>query len=186
MPGHGDVATKEIAEVTLETERLHAENFTKQKVLMFKKQGIPPEVGLQSYREGWWFLLRLKRLDGPGRDEPISQDQPILRSMELDPDTLKVFEREKAEHRLLTANPVIFQNVAQKAGKIKIQFMTPDEPGKYRFYLGIKSQDFLGADQELEIDVDVLDSSQVVRERKEEAESGDQDSEEEAEPKKDK
>jgi len=190
VPGgeYDDVTTSEIAEVTLDTDRLHAENFTKQKVMMFKKQGIPPEVALRNYREGWWFMLRTKRLDGSARKEaPISQDQPILKSIDIDPAHLALFEQETGENRLVTATPIMFQNVAQKQGKINIKFMTPDEPGKYRYYLAIKSQDFLGADQELEIDVDVLDRSVAkARAPKEEKQEQAAVAKIEQEPKKDK
>jgi hypothetical protein len=146
-------------------ERIHAENFTKQKIAMFQKQGIPPQVGLQTYREGWWFLLRMEKLGGDGPDADVPPplnlaQQPLLKELKDDVDmsVLEVFEKERPENRLLTAWPMILQNVAQKLCKVKIQIPLPDEPGKYRYYVGIKSQDFLGADQELTLDVNVVDS----------------------------
>lgn len=42
----------------------------------------------------------------------------------------------------------------------------PKVPGKYRFYVGVKSQDFLGADQEISIDAEIVDVSTVVRTEK--------------------
>jgi DnaJ domain len=149
-----DIACGEQGQVVLEVERLHAEHFTKQKIEQFKKQGIPPEVGLQTYREGWWFMLRMKRLDGDTATDPISLDvSPILKAIQVDKASIKAFEREAVEYKLLTAWPMMIQNVAQQKGKIKIQFKAPNEAGKYRYFLDIKSQDFLGADQVLEFDV---------------------------------
>ena len=171
VPGYTDgVAAGETAEFVVETDRVHAEAFLKQKIEMFKRQGIPPEVGLQTYREGWWIMLRVKRVDGPTIDKPLSaDDMPILTTMKVEPSQMALFEAEKAENRLLLATPVIFQKVAQKQGKIKIQFTTPEVPGVYRFFLAIKSQDFLGADQDLIIDVNVLDPSKVKRSKPSEA-----------------
>ena len=49
------------------------------------------------------------------------------------------------------------QNIAQKAGTVKVKVKAPAEPGKYRYTCAIKSQDFLGADQEITMEVDVVD-----------------------------
>lgn len=162
-PDQVEIATGDSAEVQLDLERIHAENFLKVKVEMFKQQGIPPQVGLQSYREGWWFLLRMKRLDGVTVTEPIlAADVPWT----VESADVSVFEKENPENRLLTAWPMIMQNIAQQRGKAKIQFKAPAEAGKYRYYVGIQSQDFFGADQELEFDVDVLDATTVHRQPK--------------------
>ncbi|KAL3905697.1 MAG: hypothetical protein SGILL_009574, partial [Bacillariaceae sp.] len=59
-----EMATGDVLLISLELTRLHAEAFTRQKIAMFQKQGIPPQVGLQSYREGWWYFLRGERMDG--------------------------------------------------------------------------------------------------------------------------
>ena len=91
------------------------------------------------------------------------------------------FEKERNENRLLTAWPMIVQNMAQKTGRIKVQFKAPATPGKYRFFVDIKSQEFLGADQSFELDAVILDSEEVKRkaaeEEEEEEEAGKQDDE---------
>ena len=55
-PGEQEMATGDVLAIGLEMTRLHAEAFTRQKIAMFQKQGIPPQVALQTYREGWWFM----------------------------------------------------------------------------------------------------------------------------------
>lgn len=58
--------------------------------------------------------------------------------------------------------------MAQKSGKVKVQFKAPSTPGKYKIYLGVQSQEFLGVDQEFELPVTVLDVEAVKRAQKEE------------------
>lgn len=166
-PDENEMATKDIVALSLELTRLHAEAFTRQKIAMFQKQGIPPQVALQTYREGWWFLVRAERLDGetPETALPIKTDGIL---QEVAKDDLAKFQKAKFEERLLTAWPMVVQNVAQKSGKVKIQFLAPPEPGKYRFIVSVKSQDFLGADQEFSVDGTIVDVSTVVRKPKEE------------------
>ena len=40
---------------------------------------------------------------------------------------------------------------------MKVKVKAPSEPGKYRYTCAIKSQDFLGADQEVTMEVNVVD-----------------------------
>ena len=61
----------------------------------------------------------------------------------------------------------IVQNVAQKSGKVRIQFKAPPLPGKYKFTVSVKSQDFLGADQEFSMEATILDAANVERKEKE-------------------
>jgi hypothetical protein len=163
-PGENEIATGDMCELQLELERTHAEKFLRQKIAMFQKQGIPPQVGLQSYREGWWIALRMERLDGKAEAEKLNRENTIL--SQIDAKDVDKFEKEDPSYRLIVAWPMVVQNVAQKTGKASIQVKAPSVAGKYRFFVGIKSQDFLGADQEIPIDVTVVDRSTVVRTEK--------------------
>jgi hypothetical protein len=152
------------AEVVLTVERIHAAHFLKVKAEQFQKQGIPPQIGLQSYRERWWFMLRKKRLadiDGKDSSEPIIF--PPDAGFTVDPSTIALFEAEESEYRLLTAWPMTITNVAQQKGQVKVQFPAPDVAGKYKYFVRIQSADFLGADQELEFDVTVLDKCSEMK-----------------------
>jgi hypothetical protein len=160
--GHSEIATGDKCELEVDMERLHAENFLKAKVAICQQQGIPPQVALQAYREGWWLLLRCKRLDGPTPAQPLSVD--ILRNLKIDDSQIELFQKEDPEYHLLSAIPVIVSNVAQQRGKFQVKFTAPLEAGKYRFFLTIKSQDFLGADQEIELTETVVAASSVGRE----------------------
>jgi hypothetical protein len=170
VPGEKEIATGDMCELALELERTHAEAFLKQKVAMFQRQGIPPQVALQNYREGWWIAIRMERLDGKLEVDKLNRETTILSTM--DSKDVDKFEKDDPSHRLIVAWPMVVQNVAQKTGKASIQVKAPTVPGKYRFFVGIKSQDFLGADQEVPIDVVVVDASTVVRvEKKPETDS---------------
>jgi hypothetical protein len=161
-----ELATGDVLSMGLELTRLHAEAFTRQKIAMFQKQGIPPQVALQTYREGWWFLVKAARLDGetPASSLEMKVDGILKDAAKED---IEKFEMATFEQRLVTAWPMVVQNVAQKSGKVKIQFLAPSVPGKYKFTVSVKSQDFLGADQEFSVEATVLDASTVVREPKE-------------------
>lgn len=165
-PGENEMATGDVLAIGLEMTRLHAEAFTRQKIAMFQKQGIPPQVALQTYREGWWFMARAERLDGetPGTALEIKTDGLLK---EVAPQDLAKYQKAAFKERLLTAWPMVISNVAQKSGKVKIQCMAPSVPGKYRFTVSIKSQDFLGADQEFSVEGTIVDASTVVRKPKE-------------------
>ena len=162
-PDEKEIATGDQAQFQLQVERLHAENFLRSKINICKKQGIPPQVALQNYREGWWLLLRHQRLDGPTAAEPIDRNMGMIKSLEMSESQVDLFEKEKPEYRLLVGSPAIVSNVAQKTGKFSIGFQAPKVPGKYRFILAIKSQDFLGADQEVRVDVTIVDAASVQR-----------------------
>ena len=163
-----EMATGDVLLISLELTRLHAEAFTRQKVAMYQKQGIPPQVALQAYREGWWYFLRSERMDGKveASQLPIKTDG-ILSQVEAE--DVERFKEAKFEERLLTAWPMIVQNVAQKSGKVKIQFKAPPVPGKYKFTVAVKSQDFLGADQEFSVEADIVDVATVERKPEEES-----------------
>lgn len=161
-PGEREMATGDILTLALDVTRLHAEAFTKQKVAMFQKQGIPPQLALQTYREGWWFLVRAERLDGdiPASSLELKTDGLLKEVSKRD---LEKFEKASYSERLQTAWPMIVQNITQKTGKVKVQFLAPALPGKYRFTVSINSQDFLGADKEFSIDGTILDGSAISR-----------------------
>jgi len=154
----------------MDIERLHAENFTKQKVAICQKQGIPPQVALQAYREGWWVIVRAEKLDG-GEAAAIQYD-PVNETMKemLSNVDIQAFAAEEQENRLLSAWPLIVQNCAQKSGKIKLNFKAPAIPGKYRFHIAVKSQEFLGADQELTCEHTIIDVANVTRPEEDEEE----------------
>lgn len=159
--GHTEIATGDKCEFEVDLERLHAENFLKAKVAICQQQGIPPQVALQAYREGWWLLLRCKRVDGSTPAQALSVD--VLRNLNIDQKQIEIFQKEDPEYHLLSAIPVIVSNIAQQRGKFQVKFTAPSEAGKYRFFLTIKSQDFLGADQEIEITETVVDATSVIR-----------------------
>jgi hypothetical protein len=171
-PGEQEIATNDLCAITMTMERSHAEAFTKTKVAICQKQGIPPQVAIQTYREGWWVLVRAKKLDGGDTpSQNAMKDNPIM-SMIQDVDTSK-FDKEPGDQRLMVAWPLIVQNMAQKSGNIKVQFKAPSVPGKYNIYFSLLSQEFLGADQEFELPIEVLDSEEVKRKQAEEEEGED-------------
>merc|ERR1711935_235592 len=105
-------------------------------------------------------------------DDKEQQPNPILDSQ--DEATKKLFKAEQEENRLLTAWPFMVLNVTQKTGKVKVRFMVPDKPGKYKFYIDVKSQEFLGCDESFTIEKEVLDKADVERKQAEEEEDGDE------------
>ena len=168
-PGENEVATGDTAHMTVEMTRLHAEAFTRQKIAMFQKQGIPPQVALQTYREGWWFLIHGERLSGSGdlsKDEVEIKTDGLLQA--VDSSIVSRFNEAPFQERLISAWPMVVQNVAQKTGKVHIVFPIPSVPGKYKFTVDVKSQDFLGADKDFAVEVDVVDVKTVKRKPKEE------------------
>lgn len=158
-----EMATGDVLAISLDLTRLHAEAFTRQKVAMFQKQGIPPQVGLSQYREGWWYFLRAERLDGETDASTLHIKKDGILARVNDEDVAR-FEETAFEDRLLTAWPMIVQNVAQKSGKVKINFKSPTVPGKYKFIVNVKSQDFIGADQDFSVDAGIVDISTLIRE----------------------
>ena len=153
-------------EYKLDMERTHAENFTKAKVALCQKQGIPPQAALQGYREGWWLLLRCERLDGA--TPPQEMNKSVLEDLKISEEAAARFGNEKPEDQLMGAIPLMVQNIAQKRGQFQMRFQAPEEPGKYKYTLTVKSQDFLGCDQILTLTMDVLDPAKVDRKKMEE------------------
>lgn len=157
-------------EILLDLERIHAQQFLKVKVEQLEKQGIPPAVGLQTYREVWWFTLRVtKKKTDESKDtnsaiqKEVDEDDipPKLPwasatdEEENDPSDWEAFRCQDPAYRLLTAWPMSITNIAQQRGKMKIQFVAPTVPGHYVYTVAIHSLDFFGADTELEFDVTV-------------------------------
>lgn len=161
-PNEDEIATEDICKLQIEISRPHAENFTKQKIAMAQKQGIPPQIALNSFREGWWIIIRCKKLDG---DAPVDnehfQKNPIFAA--LDKRSQKTFESEVEENRLLNAWPFIVTNITQKSGKFNVSFKAPSAPGKYKFFVDIKSQEFLACDQVFTVEKDIIDKALVER-----------------------
>lgn len=176
--------------------RQHAERFTKEKLAQAKKQGIPPQIALQAYREGWFILIRVRKIDeedgslitswngelgdDSGKFVPKKQFMKFLKDGGnnlyglMDSSTIAAF---KADHdddetnddnRLLIGWPFVITNVAQKAAKVKIHVAPPTEPGRYQFTVTIKSQEFIGVDEEFDLIVDVAKGEEKVQEATEE------------------
>jgi hypothetical protein len=167
-PGEKEIATGDLCCMEVELERTHAEKFTTRKIEMFKKQGIPPQVAFQSFREGWWFLVRAHRLDGEGKPAEIDAESPLVSKVETG--DLKKFKNIKAEESLLQAWPMLVRNIAQKSGTVKLQFKAPSVSGKYKFIVSVMSQEFLGADTEFSVQATIVDINSLGREVKEKGE----------------
>jgi len=183
---HPEMATEDVLLISLDLTRLHAENFTRQKVAMCQKQGIPPQVALQQYREGWWYFVTGERLDGetPASCAAIKKEGTLLEK--VNDEDIERFNKSKFEERLLTAWPMIVANVAQKSGRVKIQFKAPSVSGKYKFSVAVKSQDFLGANQVFSVEADIVDVSTLSREPLEEEKEDESKGDNKDEGKKDK
>ena len=172
-----DLVAGQPAVVVIPVDRKHAEAFTKVKIEQCKKQGIPPQVALQGYREAWWFLVRWQ---ATSKDtENAVEDIPPKFIDQLDKSVADKLKQSSPDQRVRTAFPMMVQNIAQKTGAVKVRITAPENPGKYKIFVAVKSQDFLGADQELSIDTNVLEPS-------EEEPSTTQDASEDAEKKKEK
>jgi len=173
-PDEDEIATDDTCKLQIEINRPHAENFTKQKIAMAQKQGIPPQIALQTFREGWWILIRCKKLDG---DAPVDNEHmtknPLLAA--LDNGSKKKFESEVEENRLLNAWPFIVSNITQKSGKVNVTFKAPSAPGKYKFFIDVKSQEFLGCDHVFTVEKDIIDKALIERKEEEEEEENDGD-----------
>lgn len=158
--------------------RQHAEAFTKEKMAMCQKQGIPPQIALASYREAWFFLIRARKIgedgsvisdwdgdlgaakSGGNPMELLAEKKDNLYQM-LEPATIKAFTKEFAssadanDNKIVLGWPFVIANVAQKAGKVKIHLPPPAQPGRYEFRVSVKSQEFLGVADEFSLMVDV-------------------------------
>ncbi|KAL7472003.1 hypothetical protein ACHAXS_012321 [Conticribra weissflogii] len=203
--------TDERMALELQITRRHAEAFTKEKLAACQKQGIPPQIGMQAYRESWFILVRARRVDGKdfSREDPCygndhlehirkeaekekdgageasegtsqlhqqqQQQQKSLISM-LDPVTQSAFQTHfgapgsttMSEKRIVIGWPFVVSNVAQKSGRVKIQLPPPKEAGKYEFTVTIKSQDFLGVDEEVVLVVDVREGETKAKDNEKE------------------
>lgn len=157
-----EIATNDTVTLSMDLERLHAENFTRQKVGLCKKQGIPPQAAMQAYREGWWIVVRAEKLDG-GKMAAIEYDpvndqmKALLKNVDVD-----TFQAEDQDNRLVTARPLMFTNCAQAKATVKLEFKAPPIPGNYRFHIALKSQEFLGADQNLTCERTIVDAANVT------------------------
>lgn len=184
-PDEKEIVTGDNCALELEMHRVHGESFMKQKIETAMKQGIPPQVALQAFREGWWILLRCEKLDG-GNDDNDEKTDFIDKNIifaNLSSETKDKFKQEKGGNRLINAWPFMVSNMKQNVGKVKVRFLVPNKPGKYKFYIDVKSQEYIGCDQTFTLEKEVLDKETVVRaEKKEEEEKGA--SPEEEEPKK--
>lgn len=161
VPDQEWIGTSDKAELEVEVERMHGEQFAKHKLAQFKAQGIPAQTGMQMYREGWWFLVRLQKMDGgqPLPVKPLSDE--TVETLSLSPEAQKRFG--DCPDQLLTAWPVFIQNLAQKNAKVKVHIPSPELPGKYKYIFDVKSQDFLGCDQTFDLEIDVVDSKTIPR-----------------------
>lgn len=160
-----EVATGDKCEISVDIDRRHAELFTKNKIELCKKQGIPPQLALQTFREVWWVLIRVKRTDdGSGTTAE---------------------EEEYDENKLILAFPFVVSQISKKEGKVKVQITAPSKPGKYSYYVSFMSQEFLGSDANAVLkNVEVVDVKTVLRAPKEEKEE--EAKNDTSEPKKDK
>merc|ERR1712071_429474 len=153
-------------------ERVHAELFFKNKIALCQKQGIPPQVALQSFHEVWWVLIRRKRVDGGDDGENINTARPIPPPGSLAALASQVFDKNNPEDKLIHAYPFVIGQINKKEGTVKAQLQAPSVAGKYTFNISILSQEFLGCGSELRIEnVEIVDSKLITREvKKEEAE----------------
>jgi hypothetical protein len=181
----------------MQITRQHAESFTKEKLAMCQKQGIPPQMALQAYREAWFILVRARRVNDDGSPlntwdgalgdakypgnkhfELLKEKKEPLYEM-LDPDTLTAFAEELSspnsacENRIVIGWPFVITNVAQKTGKVKIHLPPPVEPGRYEFTVSIVSQEFLGVGEEFSLFVDVAEGIEKKKKKREVEEEGD-------------
>ena len=84
----------------------------------------------------------------------------------LEPPTIKAFTKEfdsskmNVNNKIVIGWPFVISNVAQKTGKVKIHLPPPVEAGRYEFKVNIKSQEFLGVEEEFSIVVDVAEGKE--------------------------
>jgi hypothetical protein len=148
--------------------RQHAESFTKEKLAMCQRQGIPPQIGMQTYKEAWFIMVRAKKIGGKLSETDVNYGDDHLEVMKenehklyemLDGETAAAFKEEFADHRderrLVVAWPFEVKNVAQKSGRVTMNLMPPEEEGKYEFTVIFKSMDFLGVDEQFTLELDV-------------------------------
>lgn len=166
-PGEEEMATGDKLEMKVAFQRSHADKFTKQKLMMAKKQNIPPQLALQTFNEIWWVLVRAERV---GADENAkAQPTDALSKLISDPSQMKKYEDEPEKYHLLLAFPFIIKNIATKDGLAQIVFKAPQIPGTYNIFVDFMSADFLGCNKELYLkDIKILDVEEVKRKQEEE------------------
>lgn len=191
--------TDEKMALEMQITRQHAESFTKEKLAQCQKQGIPPQIAMQAYRESWFILVRARKLNDDGLLEPTwdgalgDSKYPANNHMNflkekgdslykiLDGNTIKAFTSEfnspesNCENRIVIGWPFVISNVAQKTGKVKIHLPPPVEAGKYEFTVTIKSQEFVGVEEEFSLIVDVAKG--VAKKKKKDNDDEEEDSE---------
>lgn len=153
-----EIAAGDTTALELELHRVHGENFMKQKIAMAVKQGIPPQIALQTFREGWWILLRCEKLNDSSSSSNAGEfiDQhPILAKMSSD--IKDKFKQETNDNLLINAWPFMVSNMKQLVGKVKVRFIAPKVPGSYKFYIDVKSQEYLGCDQTFTLEREILE-----------------------------
>lgn len=170
-------STDETMSLVLNVTRQHAESFTKQKLAECVKQGVPPQVVLNSYKEGWFVMVRASKVGGSlsktdhiyGTDhlEVMKAGGNKLYEM-LNEETVAAFkaefEEDQDDKRLVLAWPFEIKNVAQKAGRVAVKLHPPREEGKYLFHIMFKSTEFLGADEEFTLELDVKKGIEKIEE----------------------
>lgn len=164
-PDENEIATEDLCALELDIERKHADNFTRQKIELCAKQGIPPQIALSAYREIWWILIRAKNMDPtvPAEKLDVKPNQDGVGITFFDKKNLKQYENEAEENRLVHMFPFVVPNVAQKAGKLTVRFMAPKKAGRYKFFVDVKSGEFLGCDHDFTLVADVVDRNTVQR-----------------------
>lgn len=179
MASRSVTTTDERMALEMQITRQHAESFTKEKLAMCQRQGIPPQIALQAYREAWFILVRARRVNDDGSTSaawdgalgdakfPASKHMDLLKEKDdplykmLDSETVSAFSKEFGkpsticDNRIVIGWPFLISNVAQKTGKVKIHLPPPVEAGKYEFTVTIKSQEFVGVEEEFKMTVDV-------------------------------
>jgi hypothetical protein len=181
----------------MQITRRHAEAFTKAKLEQCQRQGIPPQLAMQAYRESWFIIVRAYKLNDNDESRMMEWDGAmggvssnhfdilkknnhpifanILTSETADAFEKQIFETNKmCDNKLIVGWPFVISNVAQKTGKVKILLPTPDEAGRYEFVVTIKSQEFLGDVEEFKMVVDVAKGVEKKKDDDDEEEEGDE------------
>lgn len=169
-----EIATGDLCTMKIEFERTHAENYFNRKVELCKKQGIPPQMAMQSFHEVWWILVRAIKIDDDSKTPTLTPP------MELSPETkpflkhLEAVDIEKfcnanitESDALLVAWPVIISDMRKKEVVVNTRFKAPKSPGKYKIEITAVSQEYLGTACETSLEVNVLDIESIQREEKE-------------------
>ena len=166
----------------IQVTRQHAESFTKEKVAQCQRQGIPPQVALNSYKEAWFVMVRARKVGGLLAESDIYYGDDHIAAMKrdnhklyemLEEETALAFQKHftkehRAERRMVVAWPFEVKNVAQKSGRVTMNLIPPKEEGRYEFTVVFKSMDFLGVDETFVIDLDVKKGTKKKEQVKEE------------------